>query len=347
MLYIPETVAKTELAEKLAHYLGPPRQGKVRDTYSLPGYTNLLLAVATDRISIFDFVLGSLIAGKGAVLTALTVMWLTQAKILDNTPHHLVAFGREIDQYLPPELRNLPELQKRALVIQKLEMLPIECVVRGYLTGSGWSAYQKGGGVVCGHQLPAGLHDGAKLPRPLFTPTTKAEEGHDEHLPFQEVLARYGRQAALKSLSIFTTAARFAEHRGILLADTKFEFGQSGGVYVLADEVLTPDSSRFWLAEDWKKAAAKRKSPTGYDKQSIREWGKTVATPFPQGSEALVAIIGINNLSPADPEHQRFVGSVAVPVEVANPTSRRYREALNLLAGMPLECFLDSVMHVR
>ncbi len=347
MPYIPETVATTELSEKLVHYLGSPRRGKVRDTYQLPGYDGILLPVASDRVSIFDFVLGSLIPDKGAVLTALTIMWLTVARILKDTPHHLLAFGRGIDEYLPPDLRGNTELQKRALVVQKLDMLPVECVVRGYLTGSGWSAYQKHDGVVCGHQLSPGLHDGAKLPRPLFTPTTKAEEGHDEHLPFQEVLARYGRQAELKSLSIFTAAARFAEHRGILLADTKFEFGQSGGTYVLGDEVLTPDSSRFWLAKDWEKAVLQRKSPAGYDKQPVREWGKGVNTPFPHPEHASVLITGINNLSPADPEHQRFVGSVPVPVEVANPTTRRYREALKMLASMPLGTFLDSVMHVR
>jgi len=346
MPYIPETVV-TDLTRKLTRYLGSPRQGKVRDTFTLPGHDGILLHVASDRISIFDFVLGSLIRDKGTILTALTIMWLTRAKILGNTPHHLVAFGREIDQYLPVDLRGLPELQKRALVIQKLEMLPVECVVRGYLTGSGWSAYQKDNGRVCGHQLPEGLHDGARLRRPIFTPTTKAEEGHDEHMTHQEVLARYGRQAELKSLSIFSAAAKFAEQRGILLADTKFEFGQCNGTYVLADEVLTPDSSRFWLVKDWEKAVLQHKSPAGYDKQAVREWGKTVATPFCDDGQAMVSIVGIGNLSPANPEHQRFVGSVPVPVEVSEPTTRRYRQAVNMLAGMSLEVFQDSVMHVR
>ena len=284
--------------------------------------------VASDRVSIFDFVLGAVVPDKGAVLTAMTVFWLSVLFAGHN--HHLAAFGRAINQYLPPCLRNNSDLQRRALVVIKLEMLPIECVVRGYLTGSGWAAYQKDG-MVCGYALPPGLHDGSKLPEPLFTPSTKAEEGHDEHLLAQDVIAQYGDMVAIKSLVIFEKAAEYAAGRGIILADTKFEFGWLGDRLYLGDEVLTPDSSRLWLASDWQETAKKGQAPQGYDKQLVREWGKTVPTPF--GST------GINSLKPENREHQEFVGSVAVPPEVISATTARYRKVPELLRGQDLSTF--------
>ena len=301
-------------------------QGKVRDTFSLPDFPDFLLVVATDRISIFDFILPALIKNKGKVLTAMTVFWLT--KVFDDgvdcIDHHLIAHGSDIDEYLPAALQGNKELQSRALIVKKLKMLDIECIVRGYLTGSGWKSYQRNS-QVCGIELLKGLHDGSKLPKAIFTPTTKAEIGHDEDLDMLGVVKKYGIDVKILPLVIYQLGLDHAEERGVIIADTKFEFGEN---MVLADEVLTPDSSRFWLMKDWEKAKKKGESPAGYDKQPVREWGKTVKTPF--------GVTGINNLKPENVEHSKFVQDLIVPEEVLHDCSVRYQEILFILTGQNL-----------
>lgn len=331
MTYIPPLVARTPLIVRLlAAGLELLFQGKVRDTFSLPGHPELLLQVTSDRISIFDFVLGDTIPDKGAVLAALTVAWLED--LLPSSSHHLVARGAEIDRYLPQTLRNDAELQKRALVIRRLEIVPVEGVVRGYLTGSGWAAYQKGE-PVCGHVLPEGLHDGSKLPRPILTPTTKAETGHDTAITIQSFRQEYPHAEAFEAmcLAIYNAALEVAEDTGLILADTKFELGWLGGDLVIGDEVLTPDSSRFWDKEEWRQAQEERKSPPGYDKQHTREWGKTVETPF--------GVTGINALDTENLAHCEFVGRVPIPGEVRSFTCNRYRKLVGRLTGRPLDEF--------
>jgi len=248
-------------------------KGKVRNTYFLPSDRELLLSFATDRVSIFDFVLSIVVPFKGKVLTALNIFWRKNV-LGDLVAHDLLAYGVGIDQYLPECLRGDPELQKRALVIRKLDMLLVEAVVRGYLTGSGLTAYKKNR-MVCGHALPEGLDDGAELPYPIFTPTTKAEEGHDEHVDADSVCKKYGFAIERASLQLYELARKFARDRGIVLADTKFELGrEKHGELVLCDEVFTPDSSRFWDLKAWQESRAKRSSPPSLDKQYVRNEGK-------------------------------------------------------------------------
>ncbi|TSC63905.1 MAG: phosphoribosylaminoimidazole-succinocarboxamide synthase, partial [Parcubacteria group bacterium Gr01-1014_106] len=229
---IPSVVAATPFHDRVTHAgLIRVHQGKVRDTYALPD-ENLLLVVATDRVSIFDFVLPTLVPRKGELLTALTVFWLDE--VLNDARHHLLAFGSRIDVHLPVSLREDAELQRRALIVKKLTMIPVECIVRGYLTGSGWKSYQQNQ-QVCGISLTAGLHDGSRiLPAPIFTPTTKAETGHDEHLHTEAVIRQYGSSLRHRSLAIYAQIAAVAEEKKLILADTKFEFGTGE---VLADEV--------------------------------------------------------------------------------------------------------------
>lgn len=329
--WIPEKVVQSELTQLLIKEGFPLiNQGKVRDTFRipyavLPCYQNLFLLMATDRISIFDFVLSALVKDKGKVLTAMTIFWLT--KVFNNLDSHLFVYGYTMRDMglLSTKLRDNSELRDRALIVKKLDIMLIECIVRGYLTGSGWKAYQKDG-KVCGIQLPQGLHDGSKLSEPIFTPSTKAQTGHDEHLDTEQVVVEYGNEIKELSLSVYKKARDFAEQKGVIIADTKFEFGKG---MVLADEVLTPDSSRFWLKKDWREAVKDKKSPSGYDKQPVREWGKTVETPF--------GIVGINNLKPENPEHVEFVHSLTVPEKVLVDCSSRYKEILFILTGQRLE----------
>jgi len=334
---IPAKVAESSLSHRLIE-AGLTRifQGKVRDTYQLPDFPHLLLVVATDRVSIFDFVLPALVKDKGERLTAMTVFWLTG--IFKAIRHHLIAYGSYIDRYLPSSLRGITELRKRALVVKKVKILPIECIVRGYLTGSAWSAYQENG-KVCGISLPEGLHDGSQLPEPIFTPSTKAEAGHDEHLNEKEVIKEYSGQIKSIPLFLYETAVAFASKKGVIIADTKFEFG-AGVDIILADEVLTPDSSRFWLEEYWAESVKKRKSPPSHDKQVVREWGKTVDTPF--------GMTGINNLNTENTEHIDFVHQQVPPEEMLNKTTDRYHEIFSLLIGCELGDFqTGSVMNIR
>jgi phosphoribosylaminoimidazole-succinocarboxamide synthase len=234
--------------------------GKVRDMYAGPD--GLLLVVASDRVSAYDRVLPTPIPDKGRVLTALSVWWFE--RLADLVPHHLVSAD---DPAIPARWRG------RAMLVRRLEMLPVECVARGYLAGSGVAAYRDTG-TVCGVPLPPGLDDGSRLPEPVFTPTTKAPVGaHDEAMTFADVVAAVGpgRAAQLRelTLAVYRRAAGIAADRGILLADTKLEFGlDAEGVLTLGDEVLTPDSSRWWPADRWRPG---RPQPS-YDKQFVRDW---------------------------------------------------------------------------
>ena len=234
--------------------------GKVRDLYAAPD--GLLLVVASDRISAYDHVLPTPIPDKGRVLTALSVWWFE--RLSDLVPHHLVSVD---DPAIPAAWRG------RAMLVRRLEMLPVECVARGYLTGSGLASY-RADGTICGVPLPPGLDDGSRLPEPIFTPTTKAPVGtHDEPMTYPEVEAAVGPERAAQlrelTLAVYRRGAGIAADRGVLLADTKLEFGlDAEGVLTVGDEVLTPDSSRWWPADRWRPG----RSQPSYDKQFVRDW---------------------------------------------------------------------------
>jgi phosphoribosylaminoimidazole-succinocarboxamide synthase len=259
-----------------------PVRGKVRDVYD---FGDRLLFIATDRISAFDWVLPNGIPDKGRVLTQLSRFWFEFL----NVPHHLLSMN-PADLPLPAGT-NVEELVGRTMVVRKTKVFPVECVVRGYLAGSGWKEY-KTSGTVCGLKLPAGLRESDQLPDPIFTPATKAETGHDENIPFERMAAIIGgdRAEALRELSlrIYTGAAQYAREHGIILADTKFEFGLLDGQIILIDEVLTPDSSRFWPADQY--------SPGGgqpsFDKQFVRDWLEATTwdknSPPPSLPEAVI-----------------------------------------------------------
>ena len=238
------------------------RRGKVRDVYDLG---DSLLFVATDRISAFDVILSPGIPQKGAILTRISNFWFERFGEIEN---HLLE--TDFDQ-LPPEVRGREELRGRTVLVRKCELVPIECVARGYLAGSGLKEY-RASGKVCGVPLPEGLVNASRLPEPIFTPATKEETGHDVNITFEEMASRVGAGLALKlrdmTLAIYAKAAAFAAERGILIADTKFEFGLADGRIVWIDEALTPDSSRFWPADAWKPGA----NPPSFDKQYVRDW---------------------------------------------------------------------------
>ena len=268
--------------------------GKVREMYALPDGD--VLMVATDNISAFDHVLPTPIPGKGAVLTQLSLWWFERLR--DLVPDHVVSVD------VPDAVRG------RAIVVEKLDMVPVECVARGYLTGSGWAEYQRSR-TVCGVPLPDGLRDGDKLPAPIFTPAIKAELGeHDENVDFATIARLHGDELAVRlrdlTLEVYVRAERIAAGRGIILADTKFEFGRrDDGTLVLADEVLTPDSSRFWDAELWRPG----ESLPSFDKQYVRDW--------------LAEQSGWDRET-TPPE---------LPVEVVEATRARYVEAYERLTG--------------
>lgn len=336
MAHIPECVRVPTLINTLRTAgLKHRASGKVGEMFEIsPEY---LLIVRTDRLSVFDFVLPCLVPEKGAILTAMCVLWLRDVlhSVLQQYGwHHMVSYGADIDRSLPKELRRYPWLQKRALVIKRMPTPEWECIVRGYLTGSGLKSYRKNG-EVCGHRLPPGLHDGSRLPEPIFTPTTKAAAGHDEHVDFRSVDPRL----AEASLAIYRAGAEFAERRGILIADTKFEF--SG--LMLVDEQLTPDSSRFWRMSDWEKAQARDPvaAPVGLDKEFARKHLTRVVTPFRHEDGS--PVIGINKLDPENPEHVEFVSNLTVNPEVAAGTSRLYHQCLETLFGCTLKDYLRSV----
>lgn len=307
-------------------------QGKVRDTYSLPDHPDLLLVVSTNRISIFDFVLPAIVLRKGSVLTAMTVFWLRSPMCTQN---HLVAYGAAMDGYLPKSLHRCARLRQQALIVKKLRILPVECIVRGYLTGSGWASYQKTG-MVCGIPLPAGLSDGSKLPEPIFTPTTKAETGHDEHLTVAEVEGRYGKWLRKSSIFYYEALCDVAEQRGLILADTKFEFSEDG---ILADEVGTPDSSRFWNKRDWEAPSREGRSPAPLDKQLVRDWGKTAEIGITRRTCGHQIRLGDPDCDPTNPEHLRAVSKMTVPESIIKETTYRYLSVFLRLVGKDLASF--------
>ena len=272
-----------------------PRRGKVRDVYDLG---DALAIVATDRISAFDYVLSPGIPNKGRLLTAMTLFWLKWL----NVPNHLLS--AELSS-LPPEFQR-PELEGRTMKVRKATVVPIECVARGYLMGSVWKEYQSKG-TVCGIKLPPGLPLASKLPEPIFTPATKAETGHDENIPYEVMARQVGGDVAAelesRTLDVYRRAAEFAESRGIILADTKFEWGKlPSGEIILIDEVLTPDSSRYWPKDTYRPGA----SPTSFDKQFVRDWLET--TPWDKSSPP-----------------------PSLPDDVVARTAAKYQEALDRL----------------
>ncbi|MGI8691969.1 MAG: phosphoribosylaminoimidazolesuccinocarboxamide synthase [Geodermatophilaceae bacterium] len=270
--------------------------GKVRELYEMDDQR--LLMVASDRISAYDVVLPTLIPDKGSVLTALSAWWFQQ--LVSARPHHLISAGDGV----PAEIRG------RGLLVRRLSMLPVECVARGYLAGSAVTEYAETG-AVCGVRLPAGLRDGDRLPEPIFTPATKAAVGeHDENVSFDQVVAAVGGEPAERvrerTLAIYVEAAALAERSGILLADTKFEFGLLDEEVCLGDEVLTPDSSRLWPADEWRPGAAQ----PSYDKQFVRDW--------------LTHESGWNRIAPG-PE---------LPAAIVAATRERYVQAYEKLTGL-------------
>jgi len=279
--------------------------GKVRDVYRVDN--EHLLFVATDRISAFDYVLATGIPHKGRVLTQLSLFWFDFLKAI--TQNHLVT--ADVSQYPPLLRKHDDQLRGRSMLVVKAEMVAVECVVRGYLSGSGWKEYQKTGSV-CGIKLPAGLRESDKLPEPIFTPATKAASGHDENISFAEMVKRAGRELSEKlrdlSLRIYHSAADYAAKRGIIIADTKVEFGNTASGIVLGDEVLTPDSSRFWPAEKYQPGRAQ----DSYDKQYVRDYLESIRW----------------NKQPPAP---------ALPDDVAARTSEKYQDAYRLLTGRKLD----------
>jgi phosphoribosylaminoimidazole-succinocarboxamide synthase len=296
------TVLKTELAG-----LKLISRGKVRDLYDAG---DRLLLVASDRLSAFDVVLPTPIPDKGRVLTQISLFWFDFLKPICR--NHLVSAA--VRDFPAAVQGDAAQLEGRTMLCKKLQMFPVECVVRGYLSGSGWKEYQKLG-TVCGLKLPAGLKESDKLPEPIFTPSSKATEGHDENITMAQVEKLIGARDAARlrdlSLKIYTTAADYAETRGIILADTKFEFGRdpvdAAGDPILADEVLTPDSSRFWPRDKYQPGRAQE----SYDKQYVRDYLEKV---------------GWNKQPPAP----------ALPDEVVRKTSEKYRAAYAELTGKPL-----------
>lgn len=306
-------------------------RGKVRDSYNLdyncgPDDIPRMLVVASDRCSIFDFVLNTLVPQKGEILTALNYFWIKKV-IGDLCATDLVATGSAIDDYIPETLRNDPELQKRATVVRLLPAPELEDIVRFILTGSGWKSYQKNR-TICGHKLPAGLTNGSLLPYPLYTPTTKAAEGHDEHITADEAVTKCGFKRERLALQIAGLMAYYAASRGIRLADTKFEF--SGDV--LVDEKGTPDSSRFLDELAWQKAIKEGKFPPSLDKQFVRNWGINQ---------------GIDKLDPENPEHVAQAHSLTVPDYEVRMTTLIYRFIFWRLTGMKKEVFQRQEMGIK
>ncbi len=284
--------------------------GKVRELYDAG--EGRLLMVASDRISAFDVILPTPIPDKGRVLTALSLHWF--ALTGDIVRNHVIS--ARLEDF--PEGARDRELAGRTLLVRRLEMLPLECVVRGYLAGSGWKDYGRTG-AVCGIALPAGLREADRLPRTLFTPSTKATSGHDENITAEQGIALVGearyREVEAASIALYERAAASALERGIILADTKFEFGvDADGSLVVADEVLTPDSSRFWPADSY----APGSSPPSFDKQFVRDWLET--QPWDK--------------TPPGPE---------LPDDVRDGTAARYREAYERLAGRPFASYCDEM----
>jgi phosphoribosylaminoimidazole-succinocarboxamide synthase len=296
---IDPVLLHTELPDLQLH-----ASGKVRDVFRLDG--DRLLFVATDRISAFDYVLATGIPHKGRVLTQISLFWFDFLK--DIVPNHLVT--ADVSQF-PPDLKKYEDqLGGRSMIVMRAEMFPVECVVRGYISGSAWKEY-KATGSVSGIQLPAGLRESDQLPEPIFTPATKATTGHDENISFEVMTRILGAEISEQlrdlTLKIYQKASEYAHGRGIILADTKFEFGRTPQGITLADEVLTPDSSRFWPADKYKPGSAQE----SYDKQYVRDYLEQIRW----------------NKQPPAP---------ALPQDVARKTSEKYLEAYEQLTGRKL-----------
>ena len=279
------------------------RRGKVRDVYAVD--SDRLLIVATDRISAFDVILGSGIPDKGRVLTQISLFWF---QFLSGVPNHLITAN--VDEY-PENLRQFRgQIEGRSMLVRRARIIDIECVARGYLSGSGWKEYQAHG-AVCGISLPPGLQESDRLPAPIFTPATKAQSGHDENISFEEAAKSIGAKLAAElrdqTLRIYGSAAAYAETRGIILADTKFEFGFVDNQLVLGDEILTPDSSRFWPRASYKPGGAQ----PSYDKQFVRDYLESITW----------------NKQPPGP---------VLPAEVIEHTANKYKEAYRVLTGKSL-----------
>ncbi|OPY68583.1 MAG: Phosphoribosylaminoimidazole-succinocarboxamide synthase [Syntrophorhabdaceae bacterium PtaU1.Bin034] len=283
--------------------LGAPKKGKVRDIYDLG---DKLLIVVSDRVSAFDVVLPTGIPDKGKVLNQLSLFWFRQME--DVVKNHVLE--SEVDRFPDPLKKYSDALRGRSMVVKKAKPFPVECVVRGYLSGSGWSEY-KDKGSVCGIELPKNLQESQRLDEPIFTPTTKADEGHDLAISMEQTKDLIGAEAAAQlkqlSISIYKRAAAFAEKRGIIIADTKFEFGVLDGETIIIDEILTPDSSRFWSAKDYTVG----RGQDSFDKQIVRDylntldWDKTYPGP-------------------------------ELPPAIVEKTAQRYREIFEILSGSRL-----------
>jgi phosphoribosylaminoimidazole-succinocarboxamide synthase len=292
-----QIIEKTNLPFKLQN------RGKVRDVYDLD---DKLFMIATDRISVFDVVLPTPIPYKGIILTGLSNFWFNKTKnIIKN---HVMVDDFDL---MPSHLKKFPELKGRSVLVKKAEPIPIECVVRGYITGSAWSAY-KNGEAICGIKLPECLVESDKLPEPLFTPTTKAMTGHDEAISEEQMRKQFGDELTEKlkntSLEIYNFAEKEARKKGIIIADTKFEFGILDGEVILIDELLTPDSSRFWPADSYKPGGSQK----SFDKQFVRDF---------------VSNIGWNKNPPAP----------KVPEDVVKETTKKYIEAYEKITGKKFE----------
>jgi len=295
--------AASTVSETLIPDIELVHRGKVRDVYKIDNARYLL--VATDRISAFDCILPTPIERKGEVLTQISSFWF--AMLGGIARNHLIT--ADLDE-MPETIRHADELRGRSMLVKKTTVFPVECVVRGYLEGSGWKDYQSTG-AVCGHQLPEGLKQCDKLPEPLFTPATKAAAGHDENIDetrFASIVGEASEYLRSTSLELYKEASRYAADRGIIIADTKFEFGiDEDGDVLLIDEVLTPDSSRFWSADTYDTGHAQ----PSFDKQFVREYLET---------------LDWNKQPPAPP----------LPPEIASATTTRYMEAYRLLTGTEL-----------
>jgi phosphoribosylaminoimidazole-succinocarboxamide synthase len=277
-------------------------RGKVRDMYELPGHADKLLLIATDRISAYDVVMNEPVPGKGKVLTDISLFWF---KLLaDIVPNHLLS--ADVDQYPAICRQYRQQLEGRSMLVRRTTVMPIECIVRGYISGSFWSAYKKNT-TVCGLALPDGLRESDKFPQPLFTPSTKAEQGlHDENIPIAKMEEIVGKETAAKmaaiSLRLYEKAAEYALSKGIIIADTKFELGMVDGELILIDEVLTPDSSRFWPVDEYTPG----KGQPSFDKQFLRDY---------------LSSLDWNKQPPPPP----------LPAEIVEKTAARYKEAAQRL----------------
>lgn len=294
----PEGVLVAALRSTRDLGLKPDYEGKVRDMFDLG---DRFLIVTTDRISAFDVIMDDVVPGRGVVLNVMSLGWFDHfAKVV---PNHLIT--ADANEFPAPFNQHAEALAGRSVLVHKAERFPVECVVRGYIAGSGWKSYQKDG-TICGHQLPEGLLLAGRLPEAIFTPSTKEDEGHDENIPYETVVEMIGATDAARlrdiSLKLYSEGAAFALPRGVILADTKFEFGMVGGQLTLIDEVLTPDSSRFWPAAEHVPGA----EPPSWDKQILRNHLETLDWDH----------------SPPPPE---------LPASILDRTSRRYHEVLEIL----------------